>query len=74
MVNNMANIEQLLTQDEASNEEHKQGLTPEDIRKLKLFTYSDIKKKGEEDVCSICLIGVVKGDRVYKLVCNHTYH
>ena len=74
MVNNMANIEQMLTQAEVDNEEHKVGLTPEEIRKLKLYTYSEIKKKGEEDVCSVCLVGAVKGDRVYKLICNHIFH
>ena len=49
-------------------------MTAEDIRKLKLFTYKDVKKKGEEDMCSICLQSAVKGDRLYKLVCNHMFH
>ena len=74
MVHNMANIEQLLTQAEATNEEHKKGLSKEQIRQLKLFTYQKVKSKGEEDVCSICLVGAVKGDRVYQLVCNHMFH
>ena len=74
MVNNMQNIEMLLSQAEADNEEHKQGLTKDDIRKLKLFTYNQVKKSGEEDVCSVCLVTASKGDRVYELVCNHMFH
>lgn len=52
----------------------KKGLDPEDIRKLKLFTYGEQKKKGEEDVCSICLIQAAKGDRIFELVCAHMFH
>lgn len=74
MVNNMANIEQLLSQAEQSNEEHKRGLTQDQIRKLKLFTYQAAKQKGEEDVCSICLVPAQKGDRIYELVCRHLFH
>lgn len=70
----MANIDALLQNAEDDNEEKKQGLSPEEIRKLKLFTYSAVKKKGEEDVCSICLVQTNKGDRVYQLVCNHLFH
>ena len=65
MVNNMANIEQLLQNAEEEQEEQKKGLSAEEIRKLKLFTYQQIKPKGEEDICSICLVGVAKGDRVF---------
>ena len=70
----MANIESLLAQGELTNEEHKTGLTKDDLRKLKLFTYSRVKKKGEEETCSICLIAASKGDRVYELVCKHIFH
>ena len=65
MVNNMANIEALLQNAEDEQEEAKKGLSQEEIKKLKLFTYKSVKKKGEEDVCSICLVGVVKGDHVF---------
>jgi len=65
MVSNMANIDMLLQNAEDDNEEMKQGLSPEEIRKLKLFTYNSSKKKGEEDVCSICLVPTAKGDRVF---------
>ena len=74
MVHNMHNIDQLLVNGEASNEEFKRGLSKEQIRKLKLFTYTSVKPKGDEDVCSICLVGAAKGDRVYQLVCNHLFH
>ena len=43
MVNNMANIEYMVQRAEDEQEEQKQGLTQEEIRKLKLFTYSDVK-------------------------------
>lgn len=49
-------------------------MSAEDLRKQKLFTYKDVKKKGDEDVCSICLVSVTKGERLYKLVCNHMFH
>ena len=52
----MANIESLLAQGELANEEHKTGMSKEDLRKLKLYTYGRAKKKGEEDTCSICLV------------------
>jgi len=52
----------------------KQGLSAEDIRKLKVFTYKAVKKAGDEDMCSICLAQAVKGDRMYKLVCSHMFH
>ena len=75
MVNNMENIEQLLVQAEQDNEEQKKGLTPEEIRRLKQFTYSTTnKKKGEEDICSVCLTNFNVGHRVFQLVCNHMFH
>ena len=61
----MANIESLLAQGERANEENKTGMSKEDIRKLKLFTYGRAKKKGDEETCSICLVAAKKGDRVY---------
>ena len=70
----MQNIDQLLNDGEASNEELIKGLTKEQIRKLKLFSYSKIKSKGEEEVCSVCLACLNKGDRVYQLFCNHLFH
>lgn len=74
MVNNMENIELMLQNAEDDHEEMKKGLEPEDIRKLKLFTYGAQKGKGEEDVCSICLVTAVQGDRLFELVCNHLFH
>ena len=65
MVSNMANIEALLQNAEDEQEEVKKGLSQDEIKKLKLFTYKSVKKKGEEDVCSICLVAVMKGDRVF---------
>ena len=70
----MANIESLLAQADQAIEEHKTGMTKEDLRKLKLYTYGRAKKKGDEDTCSICLVAAKKGDRVYELVCKHTFH
>ena len=71
---NMSNIEQLMAQNEELKEEAKKGLTKEQIRELNLFTYIKVKPKGEEDICSICLVGAVKGDRVFLLDCNHMFH
>ena len=53
-------------------EEQKRGLSKEDIKKLKCYTY--LKPKNEEDVCSICLVAVKKGDKVYELACKHLFH
>lgn len=39
MVNNMANIEALLQNAEDEQEEAKKGLSQDEIKKLKLFTY-----------------------------------
>ena len=74
MSGNMANIESLLAQGELANEENKTGMSKEDIKKLKLFTYGRTKKKGDEETCSICLVAAKKGDRVYQLVCKHVFH
>ena len=66
MVNGMSEIDRLINAGTLSNEVHKKGLTKEQIRKLKLFTYSKVHKtKDEEDICSVCLIAAKKGDRVY---------
>lgn len=70
----MANIEIMLQDAEDEHEEMKKGLDPEDIRKLKLFTYGAVKKAGEEDVCSICLIPAATGDKIFELGCSHIFH
>ena len=63
----MAEINTLLQRGAETNEEQKRGLSKDDIKKLKLFTWKKTKK--EDDICSICLVAAKKGDPVYKLVC-----
>jgi hypothetical protein len=65
MVNGMADIDRLILAGALSNEEHKKGLSKKEIKNLKLFTYSKVKAKEEEDTCSVCLVATTKGDRVY---------
>ena len=72
MAGDMQEINALLQRGSNSNEEQKRGLSKEDIKKLKLFTY--IKVKNEEDICSICLVAAKKGDRMYEMVCKHMFH
>ena len=74
MVSNIANIDMMLQNAEDDHEEMKKGLEPEEISKLKLFTYNEQKCKGEEDVCSVCLVPVIKGDKLYELDCAHMFH
>lgn len=70
----MANIDAMLQNAAGLSIEAKKGLTQEQLKKLKLITYKIVKKKGEEDICSICLVAARKGDRLYHLVCNHMFH
>ena len=56
-----------------TNEEHKRGLTKEDILKHKIITYKKAKKN-EDDVCSICLVTAKNGERLYELPCKHLFH
>ena len=41
MVSNIANIDMMLQNAEDDHEEMKKGLEPEEISKLKLFTYNE---------------------------------
>ena len=68
----MAEINTLLQRGAETNEEQKRGLSKDDIKKLKLFTWKKTKK--EDDICSICLVAAKKGDQVYELVCKHIFH
>lgn len=48
------------------------GVTPEQMKKLKSYTYT--KSLADEDICSVCLIAAKRGEKVFELVCRHIFH
>ena len=70
----MQQIDMMIARDMEDLEEKKSGLTAEQIKKLKLFTYNKSAKPNEEDICSVCLVAAKKGDRAYELSCKHIFH
>jgi hypothetical protein len=64
----------MIERDMELQEEKKMGLSKEQIKKLKLYTYQLKKESGDEDICSVCLVGAKVGDRTYELVCKHIFH
>ena len=69
LLSNIRRIEGLIRSGEAFVESERRGLSKEALAKQTLFEYT----QGEE-TCSVCLSNPQKGDRVYKLQCNHTFH
>lgn len=53
---------------------HEQGLTDEQIGKLKLGLYNTSRDSGS-DSCSICLDAYQEDDKVHRIdECNHLFH
>jgi hypothetical protein len=64
----------MIARDMRDLEEKKTGLNADQLKRLKLYTYIKQSKPNEEDICSVCLIAVKKGDRAYELSCKHIFH
>jgi hypothetical protein len=64
----------MIERDMRELEGSKVGVSEEQMKKLKQFTYMLAKSAGEEDVCSVCLVAAKKGDKVIEVPCRHIFH
>mmetsp|Transcript_32609 Transcript_32609/g.31830 ORF Transcript_32609/g.31830 Transcript_32609/m.31830 type:complete len:90 (+) Transcript_32609:214-483(+) len=69
---NIEQIDRLLNLNEEHKEEvKKKGISKEGLQRQKKSVY--MQTKGS-DTCSICLKNIVKGDKIFELVCSHLFH
>jgi hypothetical protein len=72
LMENMQQIDLMIERDMREQEECKVGVNEDQLKRLKLFTY--IKSSKDEELCSVCLAGLKKGQKVYELACTHIFH